>query len=80
MKLIIMAKFIINLFRRILIRTNKTLNLHTIKSAKIYQTHLQDNKISIKTTNTGTLQGRYQRVMDVARLDILKEIATAKKN
>lgn len=64
---------------RTLIRTNQTLDLHTITLTKIYQIQLHGNRISTKTTNTGTLQGRYQRVMNVARLDTLKEIVTTKK-
>jgi len=79
-----MAKFIINnfevnIFHRILIRTNKTLDSDTSKLAKIYQTHLHNNKISTKTINTRTLQGRYQRAMDVERMDILKETVMTKK-
>ncbi|KAF0692410.1 Uncharacterized protein FWK35_00033489 [Aphis craccivora] len=34
----------------------------------MYQIQLHSNRISTKTTNTGTLQGRYQRVMNVASL------------
>ena len=44
---------ILKRIHRILIQYNKTLDFRTIKLEKIYQIHLQTNKISTKTTNTG---------------------------
>lgn len=87
MELITMAILIINPSRtnilkhihRIFIQINKTLDLHTTKLTKTYPIHLHKKIISTKATSTGTLQGQYQRVMDVAKWDILREIVTIKK-